>query len=163
MFDLVVLINYLTYSVAIGRETGSLDDVQLMALKEFLPTDEERKGLAAYMERNASSEEEKAAAYAGFSECEKYMFSLMEVSEVAKKFDCMIYRVQFRPRFDELLKTVRIVETACVEVRSSERLRKIMAIILTLVNQINTGGDGNEAVGFGLDSLLKLNAVSLDC
>jgi hypothetical protein len=35
-----------------------------------------------------------------------------------------------------------------------------MAMILTLVNEINTGGDGKMAVGFSLDALLKLNDVS---
>jgi hypothetical protein len=35
-----------------------------------------------------------------------------------------------------------------------------LAIILTIGNQINTGGDGNMAEGFTLDALLKLNEVS---
>ena len=34
-----------------------------------------------------------------------------------------------------------------------------MAVILTVVNQINTGGEGNMALGFTLDALLKLNEV----
>ena len=50
---------------------------------------------------------------------------------------------------------------ASEEVRSSERLRKLMAIILTVGNQINTGGEGNsQAAGFSLDALLKLEEVS---
>jgi hypothetical protein len=36
-----------------------------------------------------------------------------------------------------------------------------MAIILTVGNQINTGGEGNsQAAGFSLDALLKLEEVS---
>ena len=38
-------------------------------------------------------------------------------------------------------------------------IRVILAIILTLVNQINTGGDKEGAHGFSLDALLKLNEV----
>ena len=61
---------------------------------------------------------------------------------------------------EDLLEAIQTIETACDETRNSERLRKMMATILTLVNQINTGGEGKVAAGFGLDALLKLNEVS---
>jgi len=130
-----------------------------MALKEFLPSDEERKGIIAYLDQ-AKSEEERKTLYADLSECEKYMYAMIGVENAPQKFDCMLFRVQFRPRLDDILDGVRILETACNEVRSSERLREVIAIILSLVNEINTGGDGNEAIGFSLDALLKLNEVS---
>jgi hypothetical protein len=139
---------------------GKLDATQLRALKENLPTADERNGLLDYMKRCGESEEEKRAAYVQLSECEKYMLAMMEVEDAAKKFDCMLYRVQFKSRLAELVESIRVVETACTEVRNSEKLREIMAMILTLVNEINTGGDGKMAVGFSLDALLKLNEVS---
>lgn len=86
---------------------------------------------------------------------------MIDVEAAAEKFDCMIYRVQFKPRISELLDAIRVVEKACDEVRNSEKLREILAMILSLVNEINTGGDGNEAIGFSLDALLKLNEVRL--
>jgi len=131
-----------------------------MALKEFLPTSEEKKGLLAYMERAGTPDEARQSAYADLSECEKYMLTMVDVTDAAEKFDCMLYRVQFRPRLEEIVDAVKVVEQACEEVRSSEKLRQIMAMILTLVNEINTGGDGNMAIGFSLDALLKLNEVS---
>lgn len=100
-----------------------------------------------------------ATAMADLSECEKYMAAMMKVDHAASKFDCMIFRVQFNGRIDELVNGITIITKACDEVRSSERLRKMMAMILTLVNEINTGGDGNVAIGFSLDALLKLNEV----
>jgi hypothetical protein len=139
---------------------GKLDGTQLQSLKENLPTADERKGLLEYMNRCGESEEEKRAAYVQLSECEKYMLAMIEVENAAKKFDCMHYRVQFQTRLAELVESIRVVETACTEVKNSEKLREIMAMILTLVNEINTGGDGKMAVGFSLDALLKLNDVS---
>lgn len=115
----------------------------------------------AFAEKFESSPEEKQQAYDQFSECEKYMYSMITVTDASAKFDCMIFRAQFQSRYEELLSSVEIVEKACDEVRTSERLQTVMAMILTLVNQINTGGDGNEAVGFTLDALLKLNEVSI--
>jgi hypothetical protein len=129
-----------------------------MALKEFLPTAEERTGLLAYMKK-ANAEQSERAAYADLSECEKYMLTMIDIRDASEKFDCMLFRVQFDSHLKEIMDAIQVVERACNEVRSSEKLREIMALILTLVNEINTGGDGNEAIGFSLDALLKLNEV----
>jgi hypothetical protein len=88
----------------------------------------------------------------------------MDVAKAEDHFDCMLFRVQFRSKFDELTECLRTVDKACDEVRSSEKFRQIMAIILTVVNQINTGGEGKgQAMGFNLETLLKLNEVCLCC
>ena len=141
------------------RDSGKFDSTQLAALKEFLPTDEERIALSNYLKKGETSPESMTAAMADLSECEKYMAAMMKVENAASKFDCMLFRVQFEGRLNELIEGINIITKACDEVRSSERLRKMMAMILTLVNQINTGGDGNLAIGFSLDALLKLNEV----
>ena len=143
-----------------ARKIGKLDATSIKALREMLPTPEEKGGLLVYMKKCGSSEEAKTKAYADLSECEKYMYTMLDVSDAAGKFDCMLFRSQFQARFDEVLDSVETVEKACDEVRGSEKLKVVMAMILTLVNQINTGGDGNEAAGFTLDALLKLNEVS---
>jgi hypothetical protein len=69
----------------------------------------------------------------------------------------MFFKFNFKGRLEELEQGIITVKKACDEVISSERLRKMMAMILTLVNHINTGGDGTLAAGFSLDALLKLN------
>lgn len=69
----------------------------------------------------------------------------------------MGFRSGFKNRFADLTSSVRTLNSACDELRSSDKLRKLMAMILTVVNQINTGGEGNLATGFTLDALLKLN------
>ena len=143
------------------RKIGRLDSTSLKALREMLPTPEEKGGLVVYMTKAGTSEKAKQQAYASLSECEKYMFTMLNVADAAEKFDCMLFRSQFQARFDDLLDSVECVEKACDEVRDSEKLKVIMAMILTLVNQINTGGDGTEAAGFTLDALLKLNEVSM--
>lgn len=137
-----------------------MDATSLKALKEMLATPDEKAGLSSYMNKCGSTDDAKEKAYADFSECEKYMYTMLDVEDAAAKFDCMQFRAQFKSRYDELLESIGVIERACDEVRTSERLQTIMAMILTLVNEINTGGDGNEAAGFTLDALLKLNEVS---
>ena len=144
-----------------NREQGRLDATQMMALKEYLPTSEEIAGLEAYMTK-WKTEEETAKAYADLSECEKYMWTMKRVEHAANKFDCMLFKAQFRTRVDELVASMRVIEKACDEVKTSQSLHKVLAMILTLVNTINTGGGHGQGVahGFNLDALLKLNEVS---
>ena len=113
-----------------------------------------------YMKNGESDPAVKEQLYKELSECEKYMYTMIDVPNADAKFDCMLFRNQFKVRFEDLLEAIKTIEAACDETRNSQRLRKILAMILTLVNQINTGGEGNEAAGFGLDALLKLNEVS---
>ena len=137
----------------------------MMALKEYLPTSEEIAGLEAYMGK-CKTEEETTKAYAGLSECEKYMWTVKRVENAGSKFDCMLFKAQFRTRVEELVASMRVIEKACDEVKTSESLHKVLAMILTLVNTINTGDEGQGkgvAHGFNLDALLKLNEVRIEC
>lgn len=112
-----------------------------------------------YLKKGEKTEKAMAEALAAMSECEKYMVAMMKVKKAAEKFDCMLFKSQFQSRYDEITEARETVQNACEEVRTSERLRKMMAMILTLVNEINTGGTGNIAIGFSLDALLKLSEV----
>mgnify|MGYP001800681453 CR=1 FL=1 len=112
-----------------------------------------------YMKQAEDSSEKAKQLYNDLSDCEKYMWALFEIPLADKKLDCLYFRSQFRVRLEELVDAIQIIERACDEVRSSERLRQMIAYILTVVNQINTGGEAVGAVGFSLDALLKLNEV----
>ena len=92
--------------------------------------------------------------------CEKYMVAMMDVFDAHEKFKCMIFQLQFKSRINEIRDLVKVLSKACFDVKHSPRLRKLVAIILTIVNQINTGGVGNADAGFTLDALLKLNEAS---
>ena len=87
------------------------------------------------------------------------MVSMMEVSDAVAKCDALLFRSTFKNRFEEITDAVETLNSACDELRTSEKLRKVFAMILTVVNQINTGGEGKMAMGFTLDSLMKLNEV----
>lgn len=129
-------------------------------LKDYLASAEERVALDAYMSKGAQSEEKKEELFNDLSETEKYMVTLMNVSDAEAKLHTMEFRNSFKNRFADMTSAVRTLNYACDELRSSERFRKLMAMILTVVNHINTGGEGNLAMGFTLDALLKLNEVS---
>jgi hypothetical protein len=112
------------------------------------------------MKKGEASTEVREKLYADCSETEKYMVTMIEVENAGAKLDAMLFRSIFKYRFEEATEGIRTLNNACDELRSSDKLRKLMAMILTVVNQINTGGEGQVAMGFSLDALLKLNEVS---
>lgn len=132
----------------------------MKALREFLPTKEERSAIEEYIKASSSSEEMKEAAINDLCACEKYMLAMLNVDMADEKFECMLFKYQFDNKLKELMQGVTTLIDACDEVQKSDRLRKLMAMILMLGNQINTGGSGRIAHGFTLDALLKLDEVS---
>ncbi|KAL7522550.1 hypothetical protein ACHAWX_007259 [Stephanocyclus meneghinianus] len=138
-------------------DSGQLDDTQLKALLEFLPSQEEKAAIEQYIKDASSTEESQQAAMNDFCACEKYMHAMMKVEKADKKFECMLFKYQFEHKLNELMDGVTTLINACEEVQKSVRLRKLMAMILMLGNQINTGGSGRMAHGFTLDALLKLD------
>jgi len=141
------------------RVYGKLDSTQLQALKQFLPTEDESAGLKEYV-TNAKKDKSKIdESMNALCACEKYMLAMMDVADAAEKFDSMLFQIQFKSRIEEINESINVVIEACNDVKKSNRLRKMLAVILTIGNQINTGGDGNMAEGFTLDALLKLNEV----
>ena len=124
-----------------------------------MPTPDERAAIDQYVKNASSTEESKQSAINDFCACEKYMYAMMNVEKADKKFECMLFKYQFDHKLTELMEGVNTLINACEEVQKSVRLRKLMAMILMLGNQINTGGTGRMAQGFTLDALLKLDEV----
>lgn len=118
---------------------------------------DEKNGLLQYMKQAGNDDKAKEKAYADFAEAEKYMYTMLNVTDAESKFDAMLFRSNYLSRLDELIVSIKTVEKACDDIRNSNKLRSILAMILTVVNQINTGGEGNEAQGFTLDALMKLS------
>lgn len=138
---------------------GKFDGTQLKALNEFLPTEEEKKGLQEYLDSSPKNDSGKQMNINALCPCEQYMVAMMDVKNAQDKFRCMIFQLQFKPRLKEVNELLETLRGACRDVQQSPRLRKLVAIILTIVNQINTGGEGKADAGFTLDALLKLNEV----
>ena len=138
-------------------DCGKLDDTQLKALREFLPTKDEKFAIDGYIKGASKSEKTKEAAINVFCVCEKYMLAMMKVDMADEKFEAMLFKYQFDNKLKELMQGVTTLINSCEEVQKSVRLRKLMAMILMLGNRINTGGEGNMAHGFTLDALLKLD------
>ena len=89
-------------------------------------------------------------------QAEKYMKVMTGFSTASKRIQVMIYKQQFKTRVGECGATLSAIENACDDVKMSVRLKKVLKTILKVGNQMN---DGEDHVGFTLDSLLKLQSA----
>ncbi|GKB55578.1 formin-like protein 20 [Tanacetum coccineum] len=129
-----------------------LDADQLENILKFCPTKEETDQL-----KNYQGDKEL------LGKCEEYFLELMKVPRMESKVNCFLFKIQFNTQLffqlAEFKKSLNIVNAACDEVdtvRKSDKLKGIMKRILYLGNTLNQGTARGSAVGFKLDSLLKL-------
>uniref|UniRef100_A0A0E0KNC9 Formin-like protein n=1 Tax=Oryza punctata TaxID=4537 RepID=A0A0E0KNC9_ORYPU len=115
-------------SAALALDDSVLDADQLENLIKFCPTKEEMELL-----KNYSGDKET------LGKCEQFFLELMKVPRVESKFRIFAFKIQFQS-----------------QLRGSEKLKVIMEKILFLGNKLNQGTPRGQALGFRLDSLLKL-------
>lgn len=127
-----------------NMDDSDLNTEQLQNLQEYLPALDEIKLL-----RNFNGDKEMLGT------AEKYMMTMMDLPTASNRIECMKYKLQFLSRFFELQQTAKKILTACDEVKSSIRLKRVLKTVLKVGNQMN---DGESHAGFSLDSLLKLQS-----
>nr|KJB55081.1 hypothetical protein B456_009G062500 [Gossypium raimondii] len=134
----------LTSSVLTLDDT-TLDSDQLENLIKFCPTKEETELLKGY-----NGDKEK------LGKCEQFFLELIKVPRVESKLRVFLFKIQFSSQVSDLRNGLNIINSTAEEVRNSVKLKRIMQTILYLGNALNKGTARGSAVGFRLDSLLKL-------
>ncbi|XP_074572952.1 formin-like protein 18 [Curcuma longa] len=132
-------------SSVLALDDSVLDADQVDNLIKFCPTKEEMELLKGYDGDRES-----------LGKCEQYFLELMKVPRVESKLRVFSFKIQFRSLVADLKGNLNIINSASQEIRSSVKLKRIMQTILCLGNALNQGTARGSAVGFRLDSLLKL-------
>ncbi|VFQ99316.1 unnamed protein product [Cuscuta campestris] len=134
-------------AAALAMDESVLDADQVENLIKFCPTKEEIELL-----KNYTGDREM------LGKCEQFFLELMKVPRVESKLRVFLFKIQFNTQVSDFRRSMTIVNSACEEyqVRSSMKLKVIMKTILDLGNTLNRGTARGAAVGFKLDSLLKL-------
>ncbi|XP_074579301.1 formin-like protein 5 [Curcuma longa] len=132
-------------SAALALDDSILDVDQVENLIKFCPTKEEMELLKGYM-----GDKEK------LGKCEQFFLELMKVPRVESKLRVFSFKIQFGSQVSDLRKSLNTIDSACAEIRNSDKLKEIMKKILFLGNTLNQGTARGSAIGFRLDSLLKL-------
>ncbi|XP_039069421.1 formin-like protein 20 isoform X2 [Hibiscus syriacus] len=132
-------------AAVLAMDDKVLDVDQVENLIKFCPTKEEMELLKGYTGDKES-----------LGKCEQYFLELMKVPRVESKLRVFSFKIQFGSQISEFKKSLNTVNSACNEVRNSLKLKEILKKILYLGNTLNQGTARGSAVGFKLDSLLKL-------
>ncbi|RZR89016.1 hypothetical protein BHM03_00016674 [Ensete ventricosum] len=133
-------------SAALALDDSILDVDQVENLIKFCPTKEEMELLKGY-----TGDKEK------LGKCEQFFLELMKVPRVESKLRVFSFKIQFGSQVSDLRKSLCSIDSACDQIRNSIKLKEIMKKILFLGNTINQGTARGSAIGFHLDSLLKLS------
>ncbi|KAJ8527058.1 hypothetical protein K7X08_029535 [Anisodus acutangulus] len=132
-------------SSVLALEDSALDVDQVENLIKFCPTKEEMETLKGY-----KGEKEK------LGRCEQFMLELMQVPRIESKLRVFSFKILFESQVSELRRSLNVVNSAADQIKGSSKLKRIMQTILSLGNALNQGTARGSAVGFRLDSLLKL-------
>ncbi|KAL7111925.1 hypothetical protein ACP275_05G119900 [Erythranthe tilingii] len=130
----------------LALDSSALDIDQVENLIKFCPTKEEMETL-----KNYNGDKEM------LGKCEQFFLELMKVPRVEPKLRVFAFTITFTSQVKDLKLNLNTINDAAREVKESLKLREIMQTILTLGNALNQGTARGSAVGFKLDSLLKLS------
>lgn len=133
-------------SAILALDDTVLDADQVENLIKFTPTKDEIELLKGY-------KGDKQV----LGECEQFFMELMKLPRVESKLRVFSFKIQFRSQVSDLKRNLNIVNSSAEEIRGSVKLKRIMQTILSLGNALNQGTARGSAVGFRLDSLLKLS------
>ncbi|OIV94412.1 hypothetical protein TanjilG_25474 [Lupinus angustifolius] len=133
-------------NAVLALDSSVLDIDQVENLIKFCPTKEEMEMLKNY----AGNKEM-------LGKCEQFFMELMKVPRVEAKLRVFAFKITFSSQVIDLRVNLKTINDATIEVKESVKLRQIMQTILTLGNALNQGTARGSAVGFKLDSLLKLS------
>ncbi|KAK3029751.1 hypothetical protein RJ639_038028 [Escallonia herrerae] len=152
----------------LALDSSALDIDQVENLIKFCPTKEEMEMLKWNSQESTHPEAVAPEIhwtvlenYSGekdmLGKCEQFLMELMKVPRVESKLRVFSFTITFSSQVNDLKRNLNTISDAAREVKDSAKLRQIMQTILTLGNALNQGTARGSAIGFKLDSLLKLS------
>ncbi|KAI3694848.1 hypothetical protein L1987_77829 [Smallanthus sonchifolius] len=130
----------------LALDDSAMDIEMVDNLAKFCPTKEEMEQIKGYKGEKDN-----------LGKCELFFMELMKVPRAEAKLRVFSYKLQFSTQISDLCANLKIVYLSVEQIRSSVKFRRVMQTILSLGNALNQGTSRGAAVGFRLDSILKLD------
>jgi hypothetical protein len=118
---------------------------RIQFIQDILPTTREGQSVLNY-----KGDESRLVA------AEHFFKHVVPVKRIEVKVEIMQTMVSFRTNASLLAKNFQVLERACNQVQSSEKLTDVLDMVLHVGNIMNEGTRTGGASGFKFDSLLKL-------
>ena len=139
---------YAAIKDALLSGNSSLTREHLERLAQIAPTQEEMKALSLY--RGTPSD---------LSPPEQFILVMMGIPRLHAKISSLLFMRQFSGLCEDAGGGLRAVKRACEQLRTSRRLKCVLAAVLACGNAINAGTHRGNAEAIKLESLLKLGDV----
>ena len=121
---------------------------QLLSLRSILPvTEEEFKLLDQYEPKNH------------LNRAEKFILEIGQVQNLDSIVDSLIFRLQVDDYLQEIRQSIEIIQFACEEIKNSQRLPKLLKVILAVGSVLNRD-TYLSSKGFKLESLRSLSETT---
>ncbi|CAF3047800.1 unnamed protein product [Rotaria sp. Silwood2] len=126
-----------------------LKDDFIKQLEKYLPTPEELKTLADY--KNEINDLQYS---------EQYFCAIGDIKRLKQRLKTLLFKANYKETFEETDKAFVEVRTACDHVRHSIRFKKMLELILTVGNYMNSSAKSYEPIyGFDISFLPKLHST----
>ncbi|GFV84142.1 protein diaphanous [Trichonephila clavipes] len=129
-------------------DENHLTDAMLQQLIRYMPEPEQLARLEQFKDQ-----------YNELAEAEQFAMTMGSIKRLVPR----LKSISFKMRFQELVQDIKpdIVATtaACEEVKTSKKFCLILQIILLIGNYMNAGSRNEQAVGFEINLLTKLNST----
>ncbi|CAF3703229.1 unnamed protein product [Rotaria sp. Silwood1] len=126
-----------------------LKDDFIKQLEKYLPTPEELKILADY--KNEINDLQYS---------EQYFCAIGDIKRLKQRLKTLLFKANYKETVEETDKAFVEVHTACDHVRHSIKFKKMLELILTVGNYMNSSAKSYEPVhGFDISFLPKLHST----
>lgn len=135
--------------VAIRDAILAVDDSRLTAedlvtISKQLPTVEEANRIKDFGDTSK------------LAEADQYFSEILKIPRLQERLSCMIYRRRLELEIIEAQPDLSVLHDTAVELCTSDRLRRLLQVVLAVGNALNKSTFRGGASGFKLKSLLKL-------
>eukprot|EP01099_Mayorella_cantabrigiensis_P003751 TRINITY_DN2824_c0_g1_i1.p1 TRINITY_DN2824_c0_g1~~TRINITY_DN2824_c0_g1_i1.p1 ORF type:complete len:479 (-),score=146.88 TRINITY_DN2824_c0_g1_i1:27-1436(-) len=129
----------------VQMDESKLDYDALEALKKCMPTDEETEMLASFQGDHST-----------LGVAEQFLLNISSVQRVSHRLNCFLFKTDFSLKIAEISSCYRALNTAFTTLLDSKKFFRILEYILGMGNLLNAGKASGAALGFKLESLLRL-------
>ena len=131
---------------------------QLLSLSRAVPDESERKELELYLCGEHPRYREMTDVTC-LGTVERYFVEIKDIPRLGERISCLAFTRTFESTYEKCESQLGTLVHACHQLKMSNALLKVLQAVLELGNHLNAGTHRGGAVGFKLDTLLKLADV----
>ncbi|XP_054706244.1 protein diaphanous-like [Uloborus diversus] len=149
--------------ILLGSVKISVEDMQKYILKvdEKQLTDAMLQQLIRYMPEpeQLSRLEQFKDQYNELAEAEQFAVTMGSIKRLVPRLKSISFKMRFQEMVQDIKPDIVAATAACEEVKQSKKFALILQIILLIGNYMNAGSRNEQAVGFEINFLTKLNST----